>query len=106
VISDLAQIAPDELARLRILAKPVSERGRANPALVKQIVLTLCSGRYLGLRVLAQLLGRNPDGVDLRKRILNPLVASNELRRAYPNPNDPRQAYTTHVATNSGSRAP
>lgn len=105
VISDLAQIAPDDLVRLRILAEPVSVRERANPELVKKIVLALCSGRYLGLRVLAQLLGRNPDGVDLRKRILNPLVASKELQRAYPNPNDPRQAYTTHVSTNSGSRA-
>jgi ATP-dependent DNA helicase RecG len=94
VISDLAQMDSAELARLRALAAPVAERGRASPELVQQTVLALCADRYLGLRVLAQLLGRNPDGVDLRKRILNPLVARKQLQRAYPNPNDPRQAYS------------
>ena len=94
VISDLTQMDSAELARLRALAAPVAERGRASPELVQQTVLALCADRYLGLRVLAQLLGRNPDGVDLRKRILNPLVARKQLQRAYPNPNDPRQAYS------------
>ena len=94
VISDLTQMDSAELARLRALAEPVAERGRASPELVQQTVLALCADRYLGLRALAQLLGRNPDGVDLRKRILNPLVARKQLHRAYPNPNDPRQAYT------------
>ncbi len=94
VISDLSQMDFAELARLRALAEPVAERGRASPELVQQTVLALCADRYLGLRVLAQLLGRNPDGVDLRKRILNPLVARKQLQRAYPNPSDPRQAYT------------
>ena len=94
VISDLTQMDSAELARLRALAAPVAERGRASPELVQQTVLALCADRYLGLRALAQLLGRNPDGVDLRKRILNPLVARKQLQRAYPNPNDPRQAYS------------
>lgn len=94
VVSGLDQLAPAELDRLRALAAPVTRRGRASPELVQQTVLALCSGRYLGLRALAQLLERNPDGVDLRKRILNPLVASGSLQRAYPSANDPRQAYT------------
>lgn len=103
VISDLSQVPPDELARLRALASPVAQRERASPRLVQQTILALCTGRYLGLRVLAQLLGRNPDGVDLRKRILNPLVASKTLLRAYPNPNDPRQAYTAGEGTTTGT---
>lgn len=94
VIYDVNQISSEELTRLQILAAPIVQRGRATPELVQQTVLALCNGRYLGLRVLAQLLGRNPDGVDLRKRILNPLVLNKSLLRAYPNPNDPRQAYT------------
>ena len=102
VISELSQLAPDELARLRVLAAPVAEKERAIPELVQQTVLALCHGRYLGLRVLAQLLGRNPDGVDLRKRILNPLVANKSLLRAYPNPNDPRQAYTADTRNATG----
>ena len=106
VISDLSQILPDDLARLRDLAAPVAQRKRATPALVQQTVLALCCGRYLGLRVLAQLLGRNPDGMDLRKRILNPLVANQSLLRAYPNPNDPRQAYTTSLGTTTEAPNP
>jgi predicted HTH transcriptional regulator len=96
VYSAWDQIPSDELAQLRALAAPVSERSRATPDIVQNTVLALCSGKYLGLRVLAQLLGRNPDGVDLRKRILNPLVANKSLLRAYSNPNDPRQAYTAN----------
>lgn len=106
VISDLSQIPPDDLARLRDLAAPVAQRKRATPALVQQTVLALCCGRYLGLRVLAQLLGRNPDGMDLRKRILNPLVANQSLLRAYPNPNDPRQAYTASLGTTTEAPNP
>jgi|APMI01.1.fsa_nt_gi ATP-dependent DNA helicase RecG len=105
VISDLGQIGADELSNLQALAAPVASRGRASPELVQKTILALCRGRYLGLRVLAELLGRNPDGVDLRKRILNPLVSGNELQRAYPNPNDPRQAYTTRTTPNSESTA-
>ena len=103
VITDLTQITPEELALLHELAAPVAVRGRATPELVQETVLRLCNGRYLGLRVLAELLGRNADGVDLRKRILNPLVISKALQRAYPNPNDPRQAYTTRSHTSSGN---
>ena len=106
VISDVSQIPPDDLARLRDLAAPVAQRKRATPALVQQTVLALCRGRYLSLRVLAQLLGRNPDGMDLRKRILNPLVTNQSLQRAYPNPNDPRQAYTASLGTTTEAPNP
>jgi ATP-dependent DNA helicase RecG len=99
VISDLSQISQDVLDRLRILAEPVTLRKRAGPELMQQTVLALCTGHYLGLRVLAHLLARNSSGDDLRKRILNPLVASKALQRAYLNPNDPRQAYTTSAST-------
>jgi predicted HTH transcriptional regulator len=94
VVSNLAQLREDEIATLRRIAEPVSRRRRANPELVKQTVLALCEDRYLGLRVLTDLLGRRDrEGSDLRKRILNPLVAEGVLLRAYPRPNDPRQAY-------------
>ena len=96
LITDLDNLSAEELALLVELAKPVSSRQRATPELVQQTVLTLCSGRYLGLRVLSELLKRhNQEGGDLRRRILNPLVAQGALRRAYPQANDPRQAYIT-----------
>lgn len=94
VISGVSELSPDQLTLLRHLAEPVSGLQRAKPELVKKTVLALCEGRYLGLRVLAELLSRRDrDGADLRKRILNPLVKDGLLLRAYPRPNDPRQAY-------------
>lgn len=100
VVSDLSQLSEAEIAVLRQRAAPVSERLRANPELVRQTVLALCDGRYLGLRVLADLLKRRDrDGKDLRTRILNPLVVEGALLRAYPKANDPRQAYITSPST-------
>jgi len=96
LITDLDNLSAEELALLVELAKPVSSRQRATPELVQKTVLALCSGRYLGLRVLSELLKRrNQEGGDLRRRILNPLVTQGSLKRAYPPANDPRQAYTT-----------
>ena len=79
---------------LEMLALPVRRRKRAPPELVRNTVLAMCEGRYIGLRVLSLLLGRrDPEGADLRKRILNPLVREGKLLHAYSRPNDPRQAY-------------
>lgn len=100
VVSDLSQLNEAEISLLRQLAAPVSDRLRASPELVRHTVLALCAGRYLGLRVLADLLKRRDrDGKDLRTRILNPLVAEGALLRAYPKANDPRQAYITSPTT-------
>jgi ATP-dependent DNA helicase RecG len=94
VISDLGQLSDAEQDELRQLAEAVNAIKRNPPEAVRQTVLALCTGRYLGLRVLAELLNRRDrDGKDLRTRILNPLVELGALQRAYPRPNDPRQAY-------------
>lgn len=93
VIVDLHMLSPEELDQLKGVAAPVARRARSAPEPVKQVVLALCRHHCMSLRALAELLGRHPDGVDLRKRILNPLVSSGQLLRIYPNPNDPRQAY-------------
>ena len=94
VISVLAQLTEAELAHLQQVAKPVNDAKRSDPELVKQTVLALCAGRYLGLRVLSELLKRRDrDGKDLRTRILNPLVEQGALLRAFPKANDPRQGY-------------
>jgi predicted HTH transcriptional regulator len=94
VISELAQLTEAELAHLQQVAKPVNDAKRSAPELVKQTVLALCAGRYLGLRVLSELLKRRDrDGKDLRTRILNPLVEQGALLRAFPKANDPRQGY-------------
>jgi predicted HTH transcriptional regulator len=94
VISDLGQLSGTERDLLRQLAQPANAAKRNAPEMVRQTVLALCAGRYLGLRVLAELLNRRDrDGKDLRTRILNPLVEQGALQRAYPKANDPRQGY-------------
>lgn len=92
-----SQLSDEVRQDLKRIAQPVCERKRVAPELLRQTILQLCSGRYLGRRILAQLLNRNPD--DLLKRSLNPLVDKQLLKSAFPSSSDPRQAYTTRVRT-------
>jgi ATP-dependent DNA helicase RecG len=88
---DWTQLGASLQVELNELATPVSLRKRVNPDVLRKTVLVLCTGRYLGRRVLARLISRQPD--DLQKRILAPLVKEGLLRTAYPSSMDPRQAY-------------
>lgn len=84
----------DELQHeLKAIAQAVSVHKRVGPKVLRSTILQLCQGRYLGRRVLAQLLSRNQD--DLLKRTLNPLVEEGLLKTAFSSSSDPRQAYTT-----------
>lgn len=87
-----ATLSPAIQAQLTELGRPVAGRGRVAPSTLRASILALCSGRHLGLRVLAHVLERDPD--DLRKRTLTPMVKEGVLRTTYTNPRDPRQAYT------------
>jgi ATP-dependent DNA helicase RecG len=98
---DWSQLGEDLQRELRLSAQPVSGRERVASDILHATIITLCQGRYLGRRVLAQLLNRNPD--DLLKRTLNPLVSEGRLKTAFPSSSDPRQAYTadrTNTAPN------
>lgn len=89
---------PEPLRRELIeLGLRVSGAGRVPPAVLRETLRELCAGRYLGLRVLAQVLHRDPD--DLRKRTLSQMVKDGQLRTAYPAIKDPRQAYTAGITT-------
>lgn len=89
---------PEPLRRELIeLGLRVSGAGRVPPAVLRETLLELCGGRYLGLRVLAHVLHRDPD--DLRKRTLSQMVKDGQLRTAYPAIKDPRQAYTAGITT-------
>jgi len=89
-----SQLSAELQQELTSLALPVSQRKRTDPEVLRKTILSLCAGRYLGRRVLAQLLNRNQD--DLLKRMLTPLVEEKLLKPAFPL-NDPRQAYTTNL---------
>ena len=93
LVAEATQLTESQLNILRELAQPVRDRDRVSPEVMRPVVLSLCDGCYIGLRLLAELLNRDSD--DLRKRILNPLVKEGALRRAFRRPNDPRQAYTS-----------
>lgn len=73
-------------------AAPVAQLPKVKAEVLRNTILELCTQRYLGGRVLAHLLQRDPD--DLRKRTLTPMVKEGLLRAAFPASNDPRQAYT------------
>jgi predicted HTH transcriptional regulator len=93
VYLDSAQLSQELLAELGLIAQPVRQRTRVATSVLHATILNLCLNRYLGRRVLAQLLDRNPD--DLLKRTLNPMVLDGTLNTAFPSSSDPRQAYTT-----------
>jgi ATP-dependent DNA helicase RecG len=92
---DWASIAVEVKNELFALAEPVSARPKAKAEVLRNTILALCTQRYLGVRVLAHVLQRDPD--DLRKRTLTPMVKDGLLQAAYPASSDPRQAYTAAV---------
>lgn len=78
---------------LQAIAAPVATIGKAAPALVRAVILKLCTGRHLTADQLGEFLHRNPDG--LRSRYLSPMVSEGLLRLRYPAAaNRPDQAYT------------
>ncbi|MFW5810941.1 MAG: transcriptional regulator, partial [Thermodesulfobacteriota bacterium] len=82
----------DEWERLRTIAAAVPKK-RRSPQETEQLILKLCRGRWLSRNQLAELLGRNPEGV--RARFLVPMVEHGLLRLRYPDkPNRADQAYT------------
>lgn len=100
LLAEVADVPPDEMRLLESLAQPARSQKRVSPDVMRGVVLQLCMGRYLGVRVLAHLLRR--DSSDLVRRILTPLVGRGELLRAYPRPNDPRQAYISNPRASTG----
>ncbi|MBI4620624.1 MAG: putative DNA binding domain-containing protein [Desulfobacterales bacterium] len=92
--TDRDQIPDDEWTSLQSIALPVKERGKVPTDTMQDVIRQLCQDCYVGLRLLSLLLGRNEE--HLRNRVLNKMVSTQLLRRAFPRPNDPRQAYTSN----------
>jgi predicted HTH transcriptional regulator len=94
---DWESIPVDEQRELARLALPVSQGLRAKKELMRATVLALCTGRFLGPRVLGRLLNKEP--VNLRKQTLKPMVEEGLLQQAFAASSDPRQAYTASQST-------
>lgn len=97
---DWADVPAALQVALSELASPVSQHHRVAASLLQDTVRDLCTGQYLGRRVLAHLLSRNPD--DLLKRTLNPMVVLKQLRPAFASSSNPRQAYTSCISAATG----
>ena len=90
---DWGQLSETAQHELTDLALPVSQQARTAQAVLHAVIFDLCRNRFLGRRVLAHVLNRNPD--DLLRRTLNPLVDDGRLKTAFLSKSNPRQAYTT-----------
>jgi ATP-dependent DNA helicase RecG len=88
-----AHVSDEEWEKLQVMALPVRQRGKVGTETMQAVISQLCRNHFIGLLLLSELLGRNEE--HLRNRILNVMVNKRLLRRAFPRPNDPRQAYTS-----------
>lgn len=89
---DWSAIPADLQDVLLTLAAPVAQRRKTSAEVLRATIRALCTGRFLGLRVLAHVLQRDAD--DLRKRTLTPMVHEGALLPAFASTRNPRQAYT------------
>jgi ATP-dependent DNA helicase RecG len=96
------ELAESEWQELEHIAEPVKGNSRrAGKEAINQVIIKLCSDKVISLTNLSILLDMKPD--TLRKNYLNPLVACDMLRLAYPTTrtrNHPQQAYTANNKSN------
>ncbi len=88
-------LAPENDPALLAIAEPARQQKRLHPVEMRRLIRLLCQGRFLTLRELAILLGREPNG--LQRHTLRPMAQEKELVMAHPDrPNHPKQAYRTN----------
>lgn len=92
VIDSLEKLIPTFREGLEQLAVEPRTKGKLPVETMKEIVLAICSGHYVTLSCLAQLVSRDPDA--LRQQYLKPLAKDGKLRLAFPTaPTHAKQAY-------------
>lgn len=93
-----------DLKRLREIAFPAMLSSRLTPDENRQIITSLCLGRFLTAAHLGDLMGRSPAA--LRGRFLKTMVDEGKLRLRYPDkPNRPDQAYTASTPGKEATHA-
>lgn len=98
VIDDLRGLSARLRGALETLAAEPRSKGKVDRAVLIQVILQLCEGRFVMLRSLAELVQRKPE--TLRDQYLSKLVRERKLALAFPKtPTHERQAYTTSGAT-------
>ena len=80
------------------MARPVRDMGKSPRNIVEETILKLCSGRFLSVRNLAELLNRDQNA--LLNHYLKKMVSENVLELKFPDKlNHPQQAYRTKTPT-------
>lgn len=88
-----AELSDSEMNELLKIAESARQSRRLSNKEMESTILELCQGRWLSRRLLAELVGRNADG--LRSRFLTLMVEHGRLCLLYPEkPNRVDQAYT------------
>ena len=99
VIDDLAMLTESFRLKLFEIADKARDKKRLSPEGAENIILELCSGQFLTIGMLAQIMDRKID--TLRKRYLSPMVKANKLCLAFPTtPTHEKQAYRTNTEFN------
>ena len=92
VINDLSCLSPALRSRLETQAIDARQNKKMERAAMERTLLAVCTGHYLTLNALAELLHRKP--VSLRNNYLSPMVRARSLSLAFPTtPTHERQAY-------------
>jgi len=92
IVHDLREVDPVLVEHLFRIASALGGAGKVPQERMREVILQLCTGRYMTLKVLAELLDR--EETYLRQSHLSPMAEAGVLARAFPHkPNDPRQAY-------------
>jgi len=94
VIDDLKQLTLTLLSRLEKQAELPRDKRKIEKKAMIEVILNLCTGRYVTLRCLAELVNRQPE--TLREQYLTNMVKDKRLTMAFPtSPTHERQAYCT-----------
>lgn len=94
VVDDLARLSPGLRSRFEATASEPRHKGKVDRAVLIDVILAICEGRFVTLRCLAELVDRKPE--TLREQYLSKLVRDRKLSLAFPTtPTHERQAYCT-----------
>jgi ATP-dependent DNA helicase RecG len=92
VIDALDRLTPEFRSKLEDIAAEPRAKGKVPGEAMRQSILALCSGHFIALSSLAELMNR--DTAALRQQYLKPLVKEGKLRLAFPTvPTHAKQAY-------------
>lgn len=81
-IDSLEKLVPAFREKLEKLAAEPRTKGKLPVETMKEVVLAVCSGQYVTLSCLAQLVNRDSDA--FRQQYLKPLAKDGKLRLAFP----------------------